>query len=465
MKNQEPKTTNQQEQNIFNVCDPKDTKRALQFGFNLAKLNAFISSICANFTDQEKPNSLDINANYIWLYVYDPATGNYKDMQAKYHDYKGWTIPNGLKEKNNKKILANLLELATTGADFKKSNKPKDKYFIKEIANNKPLTLLKAKNNNFVCFVVFSDFGKINEIDINEEKKEHDKNFFEISNNYWDAATIRKHAVNIYAVYNKQMPQYKKTCELIAKKRAERTQIKDTTPKETKRYFYNNNSIFNDLLKSENCLHFYNFSYNSLNDEKYDRVDGGLIVKYCEKEFLRTNESTTRKEVFNFCVDKSGYCVIFFRYKLLKRLETLKAKRAKAKEEQERKEWNTSDKTELLKKLQYYVDYISIAINKRIANLESVLDDNLFNELKKYRELLKDFTRLYKFENFSSVSEWLKAFNNYVDNFEFYNRAIIKGLLDKIACKHHYERQQDGSYKNISKDSFWRNPERYAQEF
>lgn len=458
-------TTNQQKQNIFDICDQKDTKRALQFGFNLSKLAIFINSICANFTDQEKPNSLDIDANYIWLYVHDPKTGNYKDMQSKYHECKGWAIPDGLKEKNNKKILANLLELATRSADFKKSHKPKNGYFIKEIANNKPLTLLKSKDNNFVCFVVFSDFGKINEIDINEYKKEYDKNFFEISNNYWDAATIRKHAVNIYAVYNKQMAQYRELCEIIAKKRAERTQNKDTTPKETKRYFYNNNSVFNDLLKSENCLHFYNFSYNSLSDSKYDTVEKGLIVKYCGIEFLRTDKDTTRQQVFNYCVDKSGFCVIFYREKMLRRLETLKATRAKAKAEQERKEWITRDKTDLLKTVAPYLDYLKEQITSRAADINKILNNKNFNELKKYRELLKDFNEITNFSNYKSVSEWQKDFESVKNDFDFFNRAIIKGVFEKIACRHHYEKQTDGSYINISKDTYFSNPERYIQTF
>lgn len=464
MKNQEQKTTNQQEQNIFNVCDPKDTKRALQLGFNLSKLAIFVNSICANFTDQEKPNSLDINDRYIWLYVYEPTTGNYKDMQTKYNNCKGWAIPDGLKEKNNKKILSNLLDFATRGADFKKSNKPENGYFIKEIANNKPLTLLKAKNNDFVCFVVFANYGKINEIDINENKKEYDKNFFEISNNCWDAAKIRKESINIYAVYNKQMAQYKKTCELIAKKRAERTQNRYTTPKETKRYFYNNDSVFNDLLKTENCLHFYNFSYNSLSDSQYDTVEGGLIVKYEGVEFLRTDKDTTRKEVFNYCVDKSGFCVIFYREKLLKRLETLKAKRAKAREEQERKEWITSDKTELTNKVNNILQDLTLKILGRTSMAE-LLNDNQFNALKKYRELYKQFEKQLNFENYNNVSEWQKYFDRKMNDFNFYDRAIKKGVLERVACIHHYEKQPNGEYKNVSKDSYFSNPERYIQTF
>lgn len=464
MKNQEQKTTNQQEQNIFNVCDPNGTKRALQLGFNLAKLNAFIISICANFTDQEKPNTLDVNNDYIWLYVCDKATGNYKDLQIKYNDCKGWAIPDGLKEKSNKKILLNLLELATNSADFKKTNKPQNGYTIKEIANNKPLTLLNAKDNNFVCFVIFSNYGRIKSIDIDENKRELEKDFFAIDDTCCDAKKIRKEAANIYAVYNKQMAQYKKTCELIAKKRVARTQNRYATTREEKRYFYNDDSVFNDLLKSENCLHFYNFSYNSLTDERYDTVEGGLIVKYGGVEFLRTDKDTTRKEVFNYCVDKSGFCVIFYREKLLRRLETLKAKRAKAREEQERKEWIESDKTELTNKVNNILQDLTIKILGRTSMAE-LLNDLQFDELKKYRELYKRFEKQLTFTNYKSVSDWQKYFNEKMKEFAFYNRAIEKKVFDKIACFHHYELQEDGTYKNTSKDSYFSNPERYIQTF
>lgn len=464
MKNQEQKTNNQQEQNIFNVCDPTDTKRALQLGFNLAKLNAFIISICATFTDQEKPNTLDINDRYIWLYVYDKATGNYKDLQIKYNDRKGWAIPDGLKEKSNKNILYNLLELATNSADFKKANKPQSGYFIKEIANNKPLTLLNAKSSDFVCFVAFSKYGKIKSIDIDENKRELEKDFFNIDDTCCDAKTIRKEATNIYAVYNKQMAQYRAACDLIAKKRRIRAANKITEPISNKKYFYNDKSVFNDLLESTNNLHFYNFSYSSLNDEKYDRVDGGLIVKYCEKEFLRTNESTTRKEVFNFCVDKSGYCVIFFRYKLLKRLETLKANKERERQQKEQAEWIESDKTELTNKVNNILQDLTIKILGRTSMAE-LLNNLQFDELKKYRELYKRFEKQLTFTNYKSVSDWQNYFNEKMKELAFYNRAIEKNVFDKIACFHHYELQKDGTYKNTSKDSYFSNPKRYIQTF
>ena len=44
-------------------------------------------------------------------------------------------------------------------------------------------------------------------------------------------------------------------------------------------------------------------------------------------------------------------------------------------------------------------------------------------------------------------------------------RAINKKVLNKIACFHHYEKQADGSYKNISKDSYFSSPERYLTQF
>lgn len=210
--------------------------KALKQGYNLDRLAAFIDGICSKFTDHERPNMIETSSGgYIWLYVHDAENGQYKDMQIKYNNCKGWTLAQGLKEKSNKNRLKSLLCCATTSGEFKKSNKPQSNYYIKELENSKPLTLLKAKDKNFVCFVIFSEYEKINEIDITKDKKSFEKEFFDISNNYWNAETIRKQALQVFAIYNKQMPQYKELCKAIATKKAKRQENARTTDKAQKK--------------------------------------------------------------------------------------------------------------------------------------------------------------------------------------------------------------------------------------
>ena len=69
------------------------------------------------------------------------------------------------------------------------------------------------------------------------------------------------------------------------------------------------------------------------------------------------------------------------------------------------------------------------------------------------------------FTNYKSVSDWQKYFDEKIKELAFYNRAIEKNVFNKIACFHHYELQQDGTYKNVSKDDYFSNPERYIQTF
>ena len=96
---------------------------------------------------------------------------------------------------------------------------------------------------------------------------------------------------------------------------------------------------------------------------------------------------------------------------------------------------------------------------------EKVLQRDTFKELEKLRELYNSFCKQYNYNNYANIDEWESYLNKKIAEYDFYIRAIQKGVFDKVACLHHYEKTDTGEYINISKDTFWRDPERYIQRF
>lgn len=446
-------------------------QRIAEHGLNEEKTIQQINTILQTIPQEEKDvNFVEFGGSrdgscFVWLTNYDKETNKYFYLCEKYHEHKAWTI----KRYNEKpqKLLKILIAAKTQNADFKKSQKPKDGYFIKELKNNKPLTLLAAKDKNFVCFVAFKWFfsdgsPRINEIDIDEYKETYKNNFFGFGG-AWDANTARKEAESVYAVYNKQMPQYLDQKKKANEKRLQRANNRPN--KQYKKYFYTDESVFNDLLSYKNDLHFYNgFSHNSLLKHEFDTVSTGSYIRYKGKDYPKTTEPMTRQQFFDMVVDKSGYFVLDYRYNLEQRADQLKKEREQERREKARQEWNNLNHAPQVAEINKYLMQLHIEISNR-STFENLLQLDTWEELKQLRELYLQFAYYLEFSRFSSLISWNEKLQEQKEKYLFFMRAINKKVLNKIACFHHYEKQADGSYKNISKDSFFNDASRYIQEF
>lgn len=443
-------------------------KEILKYGLNLEKTIKEIETIAQ--TMSEEVNHISISRSeeketFLYFIVYDELNNNCEYLDRKYNNNHCWKIKTH-KEKNIKKLLFQLVQMATNEKDFIISHKPQSNYKIVELANNKPLTLLKAKNDQLVNYFVIKNCGewlKINEININEDKKSYIKNFFNINNNYWDAETVRKEADAIFAVYN---PKYKDFLKFLEEKHFKICKRRENKPnKATKRYFYSDKSFLRGLL-DEYQINLYNgFSHNSLNDHKYDKVEAGFYIQFNGVNYPKTTEPTTRQEVFKMLVDRSGYFVFAYRHKLKERAKQLKSQREQEKKEQDRQTWKESDHTNQEKEINNILQTLKGEILKR-SNFSDLLDGAIFDELKKLRELYINISKQLNFTNYNSFQDWEEHKNSKLEELDFYSLAISRGVFSRLACFHHYEKTATGyKIKDTEKDPFWRDPSRYIQEF
>lgn len=440
-------------------------------GLNIEKTLQQINSILKELPEEEK------DANYInlggtrenvfcWLIHHDTTTNNYYYLSDKYNNNKAWQF-----KRNNetpKKIITNLVNYTAKGKLFKKQGKPQDGYIIKELENNKPLTLLKAKNKSLVCFVCFSWFfsdgsPRIDFINIKESKEEYKDNFF-LNNGGWDARRVRIDASNIFAIYNKDFNNYKNYVNECNAKRINRQNNRPL--KMLKRYCYNDTSFLNGLLNdfgwNGGKLHLYNgFSHNSLLKHEFDTVESGFYISYKGIDYPKTTEPTTRQNIFNLLVDKSGYFVFGFQHELKERAKTLKAQREREQAEKNHTEWIGSDHTTESAIINSLLKPIVIMISERLQ-LEKVLNCETFGELKKLREIYLNLADFFKWERFADFNKWGAKLEETKKENNFYIKAIKNNILSKVACYHHYTETPDG-YIMTTKDNFWR--ERYLNNF
>lgn len=403
-----------------------------------------LAETCSELKKAFEELNPDQDANYINLFR-DKDTD---EVSAYFINYDGdkWhyindhnpTPTKGHPETDPKKLAFSLVLNACDNIALKKEGKPQNSYIIKLLSNNKPLTLLGAKNKNFVDFLALN-FGffndgtsRINEIDITEEKKCFASNYLYLNRNCWDADEVRKQATHIFAIYNAQKEQSDKAQAEIIRKRTERQQNK--TPTGWERYTaeqlkdFNGRRLIDKLYKNN-----YNTGYYY-----YDVAD----------------------------LDASGYLLRYVRQDLKKRTEQLKRQREQERREKLRLEWITSDHTKQLNEINIYLTSLKNMILSR-CDLESVLNSATFEELKTLRELYISFKKQLTFENYKDVEEWQNYKSEKVNKYDFYIKAISRGVFNRLACFHHYEKTQTGGYKikDTEKDPFWRDPNRYIQAF
>lgn len=365
---------------------------------------------------------------------------------------------NDFKRKYNIDIYANfILDLINSKSDDFKTEAQKvlkNNFYVKELENNKPSTMLKAKNNDFVSFVIFGSYQKINEINIDDEKKEYRADFLKVSNNYWDAKTIRKEALKVYAVYNKKYVEFLKLKDEAEQKRQNR---KNNKINDFKRFNY----CDKDFKEAKEIYNFtiYNFSYNSLTDHRFDNCEGAYISYNGNKYDPKADN---RREVFNYMIDKNGYFILKKKAELYERAKILKAKRQQEAKEKAHQLWINSAHDEQEKTLNRYLTDLQ---NKIIllSDFNSLLNNDNFSILKKWRELYLNFAKQLLYNNYVDVQEWGEKLNEKIKEFNFYNKAVKNGVFNKIACYHQYDLINGVYVMNNKEDQYWR--EHYINEF
>ena len=445
-------------------------------GLNLTKTVKQLEEIAATIPSDKAINYCNIETHkektaFIWVIHHDPKINKYDYLSDNNGHGNGhaWTV-NAHYEKNTKKIINNLIELTTKKSNFLKTCKPVNGYKMEQLPNNKPLTLINAINNNFVSFICVKHIGgyylKYNEIGINEEtKKEYAREFFNMSSNCCDARTVRKECDEIFAIYNKQMPQYLEARKQAAEKRNQRAN--NQPQKEYKKYSYTDKDLFNDLMNYKNCLHFYNgFSHNSLLKHEFDTVAPGSYISYKGKEYPKTTEPMTRQQFFNMVVDKSGYFVLDYRYNLEQRAEQLKRQREQERREKAQNEWINSDHTEQADEIKRYMQALKINYILPCLGFDELLKDNSIKKMQILKDTYKELGNLLNFDKFSA-EKWQDKKADILKEWDFNQRVIDNNLFDVIACQHMYEKvgNKYTMKEEYKKDHFWGSSSRYIQEF
>ena len=402
----------------------------------------------------EVVNYINISVNndntiYCWCINYNEVNNKYNYLNGGKAD----TLP--LHEaKNYKKLLLDLINLKSDDFKTEAQKVLKNNFYVKELENNKPSIMLKAKNNCFVSFAIFGSHQKINEINRNDDKKEYSANFLKASNNYWDAKTIRKEAQKVFAVYNKKYAEYIRLQDEAEQKRQNRKNNKIND-------FMRFNYCDKDFQEAKNIFNFtiYNFSYNSLTDHRFDSCPSACISYNGNKYDPKADN---RREVFNYMIDKNGYFILKKKAELYQRAKELKRQRQQEAKEKAHQLWINSPKDEEEKALHRYLTDLQ---NKIIllSDFNSLLNSDNFSILKKWRELYLNFAKQLNYSNYTDAQEWGDKLNEKIKEFNFYNKAVNKGVFNKIACYHQYDLINDVYVMNNKADQFWR--EHYINKF
>lgn len=291
-------------------------------------------------------------------------------------------ITNHRKGENERKkagIINNYISLHYGSIIFS----PVGGYTIKELENNKPLTLLKAKENraDFVAFVnvrSFSDGGDwFTFFDIGEDKKTVDFcGALPCLGYAWKDA--RKDAGRIFIVFNKNIEQYRRAI---------------------KKHFERSNHIYLELCDR--------WTLSAFDVERFDRLHYEKIKKWHR---LAAGE-----------LDKSGYYLPLFRGKLAERVAEVKRQKARAKEEQRRADFIASDKSEFIKDIEREQSHNKAAILK-LLNYSEIMKPGAVSLLGR----LKD-----------NIAELQKIADN-INNYARYNDPIKNITDDILSIKEKY---------------------------
>lgn len=435
-------------------------------GLNLEATLSQIEKIAESFANDDKViNYINIRVIaggrdcFVWL-VHRDNNNNYYYFGDKYNRCKAWQIT--AKKENN--ILKNIKILIDSSVeiakkDFLKENKFLSGYKLEIVKNNRPSTLKKYINDDLVTFLSISRkyYHKINTFLMSDDGGIVENTYFNVFNNYnYERARIE--ADQIIAIYHPDFKKYKEDCEIIAKKREERKTLKKFL-KSFNRYEYNDVDF--KKINSNFAIYLMNFSYNSLNDARYDDIDGEVVAKINGEEY--SIKGSTRREIWDQIVDKSGYFTLFYRDKLQKRADLLRKERQEIKAKKLQEEREKSDKKEYLIIINNYIDDVKKYISD-FLNLEKLYNLTAVDTLKKLVEIWHDFQYLTIFERFQNFARWEFKKGEFVNRWEFYKKALSKDVINKIAPRHMYSKKgdlyvMDSIYKN---DSFWG---KYQQEF
>ena len=228
-------------------------------------------------------------------------------------------------------------------------------YTIKELENNKPLTLLKAKENraDFVAFVnvrSFSDGGDwFTFFDINEDKKTIDF-CGALPHMGYALKDARKDAGRVFMVLNKNIDQYYNA---------------------TRKHFERTKKMFLELGDR--------WTLSAFDVERFDRLH---YDKRHQWHRLAAGE-----------LDKSGYYLPLFRGRLADRVAEVKRQKAAKAEEQRRAEFIASDKSDILQVIKASQTHNKIAILK-LLDYEKIMTRGAVSLLKQLKNNIIDLQKI-----------------------------------------------------------------------
>lgn len=232
---------------------------------------------------------------------------------------------------------------------------PAGGYTIKELENNKPLTLLKAKENraDFVAFVNVRSFSNGGDwftfFDINEDKKTVDF-CGALPNMGYALKDARKDAGRIFMVLNKNIDQYYNAI----KKHLERSK-----------------KIFLELGDR--------WTLSAFDVKRFDRLH---YDKRHQWHRLAAGE-----------LDKSGYYLPLFRGILADRVAEAKRQKAVKAEEQRRADFIASDKSEFIKDIEREQTHNKSAILK-LLNYNEIMKPGAVSLLGILKDNIKDLQKI-----------------------------------------------------------------------
>ena len=311
-------------------------------------------------------------------------------------------------EKNDKKRIANYCE-AFAFKCLKNINAPLTGYNVEKLPNNKPLTLLEYQSKkDFVCFI---DGKCLHSFKLNDNKKVVEP-VARFGSCMWANEDSRKNPANgLFAIYNPLIVQV-----LEARKKHFERQQKNNTFDPMKRYH----------------------SYR--------------LLPYS----VRANS----KDPF----DRNGYFLAWYRQQLQDKAKPIIQANKQKKKDNLRAEWIASNHEQQAIKVNAYLKVLKDLIIS-FSSFDKIIVKNNLDILEQLTDLYRRFEKQTHFENYQDINEWSEYLTKKEKEYFFYLTAIKRKVFNKLACFHQYEKTPTGYKMKASEGSYWRNIERYVQEF
>lgn len=257
-------------------------------------------------------------------------------------------------------------------------------YALHELKNNKPLTLLEAKEKYktiFVCFVAIRSYRDGENcftcFDINESKKTTSPiKALEMFFSGW--GDPRKDGERIAILTNKNISLYFDN----VKKHIRRCEEKSIFNKNDKFLYCDEDFSLWERKTEKQSITLYGFSYNSLTKTEFDSLSCAYITIGGEKI---NHNCKTRQELYSFMFDKNGYFKLYYQLQLKKAADNVREQKRQEAERIARDNFIKDDKKEIIDSINKEIALCIFAIHN-LLNYEKIMCNGAIKCLETLKE-------------------------------------------------------------------------------